>query len=279
MKTESQTLGKRLQSLRRSKHLSQKELAAKLHISFQSVSKWECDESLPGVSMLPALADILEVNCDTLLGHSIAFTGSKYYEIYKKDAFFWSTQPNDLSYMLIKHFPPMEYFNLLEIGCGEGRDAVFFGMNGYNVTAFDIVQTGIDKGRALSRLRGAPVNFLCANMRSFTSAAPFDMVYGYRILHYLKPGERAEVIEQYKAATRDGGINAYTVFVKKPFIAEAPDNESDTYLYNSGELFGYFSDWEIIYINEEIIDCNSSGVPHRHVVDSVIAKKPESGKI
>ena len=39
--------------------------------------------------------------------------------------------------------PPEQPLKLLDIGCGEGRNAVFFARNGYNVTAFDISEKGI----------------------------------------------------------------------------------------------------------------------------------------
>jgi len=162
---------------------------------------------------------------------------------------------------------------VLELGCGEGRDAVFFGSNHYHVTAMDKVSTGIDKAVQLAAANQIHATFLCADLRSFTSRTSYDMIYGFRVLHYLQPKERQPQIERYKEMTRLGGIHAFTVCVEKPFMALPPDNETETYLFKSGELFEYYSDWELLYINEEIVDCNSSGIPHRHVIDSVIAKK------
>ena len=73
--------------------------------------------------------------------------------------------------------------------------------------------------------------------------------------------------------TRHGGINVFTVVVDKPFVPIAPDHENTTYLFKSGELASLYRDWEILHMSEDIIDCNSSGTPHRHVIDSIIAKK------
>ena len=36
-------------------------------------------------------------------------------------------------------------------GCGEGKDAVFLARNGYIVTAFDLSETGIEKGEKACR--------------------------------------------------------------------------------------------------------------------------------
>ena len=44
--------------------------------------------------------------------------------------------------------------------------------------------------------------------------------------------------------------------------------------YGSGELMGYYWDWEIVWCTEETFDYTSSGEPHRHAVNRVIAKPP-----
>ena len=61
------TLGKRIADLRREKGLKQDELAEKLGISPQAVSKWENDQTCPDISLLPSLAKILGVSIDELL--------------------------------------------------------------------------------------------------------------------------------------------------------------------------------------------------------------------
>lgn len=64
----TETMGKRITRLRKSINLTQEQLAEKLGITAQAVSKWENDISCPDISILPKLAEILGVTCDTLLG-------------------------------------------------------------------------------------------------------------------------------------------------------------------------------------------------------------------
>ena len=61
------TLGKRIAALRHEKGLKQDELAEKLAVSPQAVSKWENDQTCPDISLLPHLAEILGVSVDELL--------------------------------------------------------------------------------------------------------------------------------------------------------------------------------------------------------------------
>lgn len=56
-----------LKKYRKNNNLSQDELAAKLHISRQAISKWESADSLPDLDNLIKLAEILNVSLDDLV--------------------------------------------------------------------------------------------------------------------------------------------------------------------------------------------------------------------
>ena len=64
------TLGENLKRLRKDRGLSQDEVARKLFLSRQSVSKWELDRSEPGVENLKALSRLYGVTADVLLGNT-----------------------------------------------------------------------------------------------------------------------------------------------------------------------------------------------------------------
>lgn len=63
------TLGKRIAGYRKGLGLTQDQLAERLGLTAQAVSKWENDLSCPDITVLPKLADIFGVTTDTLLGH------------------------------------------------------------------------------------------------------------------------------------------------------------------------------------------------------------------
>ena len=62
-----ETIGNRIQKFRKEKGMTQEELAAKLGLSSQAVSKWENDASCPDISLLPKLCELLGVTADELL--------------------------------------------------------------------------------------------------------------------------------------------------------------------------------------------------------------------
>lgn len=61
-------LGENIKVLRKAKGLSQQELAERLHVVRQTVSKWEQGLSVPDADLLVRLADCLEVSVVELLG-------------------------------------------------------------------------------------------------------------------------------------------------------------------------------------------------------------------
>ena len=65
-------LGNRLAELRKEHHLSQEELAEKLNVSRQAISKWECGESSPDTDNLIELSKIYNISLDELVGNTPA---------------------------------------------------------------------------------------------------------------------------------------------------------------------------------------------------------------
>ncbi len=60
-------VGQQICSLRKAKGLTQADLGERLGVSFQAVSKWERGETLPDITLLPALTDALETTIDNIL--------------------------------------------------------------------------------------------------------------------------------------------------------------------------------------------------------------------
>ncbi len=61
------SLGERLLELRKSKHLSQEEVADKLNVSRQTISKWETDSSTPDFDKIIPICELFEISTDELL--------------------------------------------------------------------------------------------------------------------------------------------------------------------------------------------------------------------
>jgi transcriptional regulator with XRE-family HTH domain len=64
---ELKKFGTYLCQLRKAKNLTQSELADKLNVTRQSVSKWELGDSFPDISLLTKISEIFGVSVDTLI--------------------------------------------------------------------------------------------------------------------------------------------------------------------------------------------------------------------
>lgn len=60
-------IGEKIKSFRKKREITQEQLAEYLNISFQSVSKWECGDAYPDITMLPKIALFFGVTTDELL--------------------------------------------------------------------------------------------------------------------------------------------------------------------------------------------------------------------
>ena len=61
-------IGNNIRDLRKSVDMTQEQLALRLGVSYQSVSRWENGGTYPDLELIPAIADIFSVSVDTLLG-------------------------------------------------------------------------------------------------------------------------------------------------------------------------------------------------------------------
>ncbi|WP_317964587.1 helix-turn-helix domain-containing protein [Paenibacillus sp. CCS19] len=267
-------LARNISIYRKEQGLTQEELAKLLGISFQAVSKWENAQTMPDITLLPALSTILEVSVDKLLGYVAQDKRITIYEDeYQTEDYYWGTEPNTACYQVLQLIPPTKPLKLLDIGCGEGKDAVFFARNGYEVDAFDVTNAGIEKTRRLADRTGVHVNVFKADLLEFRLDTHYDIIFSSGVLHYMKPEYRADIFDNYKRFTNENGMHVFNVFVNKPFIAPPPEKETNAYPWQSGQLLTYYHDWLIRDSAEIVFDCNSSGIPHQHAMTTMVAQK------
>ena len=267
---EDDGLADRFRELRRRKGWTLKEVADQLGTSPQAVSNWEHDQNKPDIDMLPAIASTFDVSVDALLGYQRTHYQAKY----QAEGLYWGEVIWEVAYDVLRLMPPTGPVRLLDVGCGEGQAATFFARNGYIVSAFDIADEGLRKGRLLAERARVEVNFFRADLLNYEPEGCFDVVYSRDVLEYVPPQDRPRVMGCLQAHTALGGLNVMSVFVEKSFIETAPDWEPHEFYWQTGELFAYYGrDWKFERIEEAVIDCSSSGVPHQHCMDVMIARR------
>ena len=200
-----------------------------------------------------------------------------YDERYSKSGWYWGTKPTGLArdvLRIVRSLPPRSR-ELIDLGSGEGRDSIYFARNGFRVEGVDLSRVGIVKAARRAARLGLSIRFHVGDVRTYRLKRPVDVVFCSGALNNLPRRIRTARFAHFKAHTVPGGIHAMNSFVRKPYLAPSPEMDPSESPFRSGELLGYYGDWKILDSGELEFECNSSGVPHRHAMDVVIAQKPD----
>jgi SAM-dependent methyltransferase len=86
----------------------------------------------------------------------------------------WSGRPNGRLVVEVGSLTPGR---ALDVGCGEGADAIWLALRGWTVTAIDISAVAIGRARAAAELAGATVEWICGDaLHTAFPAGSFDLV-------------------------------------------------------------------------------------------------------
>jgi tellurite methyltransferase len=200
-----------------------------------------------------------------------------YNERYARPGWYWGTKPTALAREVVRLAPraPGAPRVLIDLGSGEGRDSIYFARNGFRVTGVDISKVGAAKAQRRADRLGLNVRFRVGDLRTYRLERRADVVFSSGALNNLPPRVREARFAHFKRQTVPGGIHAMNAFVPKPYLRPPPEMDPAESPFRSGELLGYYWDWAILDSGEVEFDCNSSGIPHRHAMDVVLAREPD----
>ncbi|MGB7876271.1 MAG: methyltransferase domain-containing protein [Anaerolineales bacterium] len=198
---------------------------------------------------------------------------SEYYDQrYHGNEYFWGKQPSSTARIFLQKFPPYEGQTLIDIGCGEGRDSIFFARNGYQVTGFDFSAEGVKKSTVWAGELNLSIDFFQADINEYRLEKSYDVVFASGALHYIPKNSRKEIISNYKGFTNPGGVHAFMVPIYKPFIPKNPQDDPLEQDWISGEILTHYHDWKIEFFTEEIQDDGQSG--YKWAFNRLIAREP-----
>jgi tellurite methyltransferase len=160
---------------------------------------------------------------------------------------------------------------VLELGCGEGRDCLFFASQGFAATGVELSEAGLAKARRLAGERGLAVRWVHGDMADVPVEGPFDLVYSCGAIHYVPRHRRTGFFAALRRLSPAAGLQAHVVFTDRDVYQEKGE-EID--YFEAGELRAAFPRWLIRARGEYLIDCAQDGHPHHHSVEELIAEAP-----
>ncbi|MDP4086129.1 MAG: class I SAM-dependent methyltransferase [Bacillota bacterium] len=170
--------------------------------------------------------DLLEM-LDSLLREPTEFWDN-FYSNREKDVPFFANCPDE---NLVNYFDKnlLKPGKVLELGCGPGRNAIYFAEKGCEVDAVDLSQESLNWGKERAIEKNVNVNFIQENIFELDiEEGSYDIVYDSGCFHHIAPHRRMSYLNLVQKALKPNGIFAITCFVQ------------------GGEIGGSeISDWEV----------------------------------
>jgi SAM-dependent methyltransferase len=165
----------------------------------------------------------------------------------------------------------------LDIGAGEGSDAIRLAMLGYDVDAVELSTVGAKKIECFAEEAGVigKVRVLASDVRDFNPDLSYDVIICNGVLHYIE--DKQSVINLMQQATCPGGINVISLWST---YTPVPDCHKFVPIYGDDEdgiVTGRYQEWckEFIYFDRDKTETAHSDLPaHRHSHIKLIARKP-----
>lgn len=196
---------------------------------------------------------------------------------------FWEQLYADMEVSTFSKGPTMdvnEFYNVfpqnaqvLDVGCGEGRNSIFMAKLGNKVDAFDISENGIEKAKKISKQMGVKINYFCCDLEKFLFEKEYDVILSHGVLHLPYKDVRDKFITKMQGNTKIGGYNVIGIFTTR--LPATPDNAPYTHsLFDVGELPEKYKDWEIIHhLEGTFTDSHPGDIHHEHAFERIIAKR------
>lgn len=191
----------------------------------------------------------------------------------------YSPDPNSypcslLTQMTLRLLQSKPQGRALDLGAGEGADAIRLALLGYEVDAVEISSVAANKISRFAAEVGAKVNVIVADITEFLPDTLYDVVISNGVLHYVKNKDSA--IDRMQNATNVGGMNVislWSTYTRIPachnFIPMFCDDED-------GVVSERYAKWtkELIYFERDKKETAHSDLPpHSHSHIKMIARK------
>jgi len=189
---------------------------------------------------------------------------------------FWGRQPGSLMQDLERHLPDVLGLRVLDVGCGEGKNAIYFARRGALVHALDISEHAIKNAKQAWSYH-SNILWNIADIRSMMfSEQEFDVVIAYGLFHcLLNPEEVSQTVFKLKNATRPGGFHVVCTFNNRYQDLTLAHPRFFPVLLSHQYYVQCYNDWTVLHATDqdlhEIHPHNK--VPHVHSMSRIIARR------
>ena len=136
---------------------------------------------------------------------------------------------------LVDEIGPLAPGRALDLGAGDGRNAVWLAHRGWHVTAVDFSRVAIDRGRDLAEREGVVVDWVQADLLAWTPPSrAFDLVCLFFI--HLPPDERRPLYARAADAVAPGGSLLVVAHDRTNLERGGPGPQDPAVLFSAEEI-------------------------------------------
>jgi SAM-dependent methyltransferase len=155
-----------------------------------------------------------------------------------------SSQANGLIRTFLRELPhPSSKLRVLEVGCGQGREAISLARAGLTVSALDLSPLAIGMARSNALSANVPVDFrehdLVAGLPY--AAAQFHGIFAHLSLHYFDDATTKEIFNELARVSTENAVLLFTVRSVFDHFYGQGDRIDDKLFCHEGHLRGFFN--------------------------------------
>jgi tellurite methyltransferase len=187
----------------------------------------------------------------------------------------WGDEPNLPIQMVADDLPADSI--ILDIGSGQGRDALYLASRGYHIVAVERSRVGhdqlIEKMAEKKIANITPVNDDILNFE--IEKDKFSLISMQNVVQFLPKRKSVELIREAKEKLPKNGLIAISAFTIDDDSYKVSGQPIVSY-FERQEMLKIFTDFNIIYYFEKIVfdpGHASTPTPHYHGAVRIIAKK------
>jgi tellurite methyltransferase len=203
-------------------------------------------------------------------------TGGPYDEGYRQCSCFWGREPGRLVRLFVDRIGDVRGLRVLDVGCGEGKNARHLAGLGATVEAFDTSELALANARKAWR-ESPNLRFFVGDVRDLDlKPSTYDLVIAYGVLHCLRnEGEVEECIAKLQSTTTSSGHNIVCAYNDRSQNIALPHPGFQPVLLAHARYVAAYSGWRIVEASDEDLHeaHPHNNVAHTHSITRLLASK------
>jgi 2-polyprenyl-3-methyl-5-hydroxy-6-metoxy-1,4-benzoquinol methylase len=152
-------------------------------------------------------------------------------ERYAGHELLWHAEPNRF---VVEEVGDLPAGTVLDIACGEGRNAIWLAEKGWRATGVDFSGMALRKGRRMAEDRGVDVDWVEADLRTWEPTGQFDLVLAMYL--HLPERTRQKTFSDAARAVAPGGTILVVGHDRENLTAGVGGPQDESVLFTAGEV-------------------------------------------